>query len=191
MKNAQLFEVMPFTLDLEFRHLVQKIFPFNQVLLLFFLLLTHLVFCQESNSNKVDSLLQVLEIAKTSEDKIQSYADLFNELKKINDPKLLSYCKEVIAYAEKENLPKGIALGRLYMGMTKLAEGNAKGAVNDFEMAREKYKEAKAYENVIIAINNMGICYERMGEPEMVRKSYDEALAIAEEVGDDKLLVQA
>ncbi len=139
----------------------------------------------------IDSIYQKVQDSKDPDIKIEQYKELLKALAGLNHPSLIDRTDELMAFAEKTSNVKGKAIGFEFKGYYNLITGNVEGAIVDYTKSNDHYSELSDYQGMVKTKNNLSICYERLGQMDEVLKFSKEALKIATESDQPKILADA
>ncbi len=159
------------------------------LLIIFFQAYTAEISFSQSQKRVVDSLTQLLMIAKEDTAKVNLLNALCaGEFKLANYAKSMSYAKEALSLAQKLGFQRGIgnSLGNIANVYTQL--GNAPEAIDNLLKALSIREKIKDKFGIAATYNDLGTAYLNTGDYPAALKYYFLSLKIAEQIAEKRLM---
>ena len=128
--------------------------------------------------NRIDSLIQELEIEIPDTSRILLLNKLSIEYRYSFPQKGLKYAEESIELSTKINFTSGLATALHSQGELNRAQGNYKQSIEAFLQALAIYEREIQPEGISSCLNSMGIVYDLQGNYELAIEYYHKSLVI-------------
>ncbi len=143
-----------------------------------------MIFAFSQNSKNLDSLLNVVKIAKDDTSKTNLLNKISTTYLETDLEKSLDFAKRSLALSEKIGFKKGIANAYFLMGNICNYKAEHLEAANWFKRSLAIRKELSLMTDVGQTYSSIGYCYEDMGNFPEAKKNYLASLKIREQLKD-------
>lgn len=158
----------------------------STVLFLLFIFLFSNIFAQKQGQEKIDSLISKLKTAKEDTSKVNILNGLGREFRNNDPEKAITYSKEALSLARKNNYENGIGTACIVIGTAlsnlgqyELARKNLMEGLLVSKKVGDKTNEARAY-------NGIGNIFKDEGNYEEALINYSASKKIYESINDRK-----
>ncbi len=136
------------------------------------------------NNKIIDSLQNVLKIAKYDTTRVNALNELAWELKFNNSDSAIILCIQALKLSEKIRFQSGIASSYRILGISNDIKGNYSQALQYHFKALEVYKRINHKRGILNTLGNIGIIYAKQGNYPKALDYFFKALRIAEGLGN-------
>lgn len=137
-----------------------------------------------SNSNNIDSLIQVTEKINKSFQKVDNYLKISEYYQTSDFDKALHYSQKALVLSKELKYDEGLANAYNYIGYTLTDLGEFEKALDHYDKSIAICKKIKNLNGEAIAYNDKGYIYQTIGQIQHALESYFDALKILEQLND-------
>lgn len=117
-----------------------------------------------AQSNEIDSLKKVLQLAKQDTSRVNTMNELGWQLKKEDQKAARTYLEQAISLAHKIDYPKGEAEANNYLAVIESMNANFDKAVENYQKALALRKRINDLKGIGSIYNNLGLLYDDKGD---------------------------
>ncbi|GAB4251081.1 MAG: hypothetical protein Kow0079_04790 [Vicingaceae bacterium] len=137
-----------------------------------------------SNTNNIDSLIQVTDKLNKSFQKADNYLKISEYYQTSDFDKALHYSQKALVLSKELKYDEGLANAYNYIGYTLTDLGEFEKALDHYDKSIAICKKIKNLNGEAIAYNDKGYIYQTIGQIQHALESYFDALKILEQLND-------
>ncbi len=161
----------------------KNIFMKNFLLLILFIFSFH-SFSQNSTTNKIDSLLSILQKSQEDSNKVLLLNDLAFQYLRSDTKKAMKFATGALELSNKLKFTKGIGVSYRNIGSIYTVDNQFEEALKNYFSSLEIYNEINDFRGIATVYNNIGIVYSNQGNYELSIENSRKALQIYESLND-------
>ncbi len=140
----------------------------------------------KAQSNKIDSLVEVVEKITVDTSKINAWNDIVWKIKRSDYKKATEIGLKSLKLSEKISFYKGTAYASKNLGAVYYYQSDYGNALKSYEKSLSFFEKIKDKKGIAIAYRNIGNIYHQQGNFKPALEYFFKSLALREEIGDRK-----